>query len=56
MRLTRVATRGKGFGHGIGLCQTGALERATQGQSFAEILAHYYQGAVLTKLAAGSTR
>jgi stage II sporulation protein D len=55
-RLVRIATRGKGFGHGIGLCQTGALERATQGQGFEEILAHYYRGAVLTRLAAGGTR
>lgn len=50
-RLVRVATRGRGFGHGIGLCQTGALERADQGQTFDQILAHYYPGAVLTKLA-----
>ena len=55
-RLTRVATRGRGFGHGIGLCQTGALARAGQGQSFQEIQAHYYPGAVLTKRAAGSGR
>jgi stage II sporulation protein D len=50
-RLTRVATRGRGYGHGIGLCQTGALERASAGQSFQEILAHYYPGAELTVLA-----
>jgi len=54
--LVRVATRGRGFGHGIGLCQTGALERAAQGQSFQDILAHYYPHAVLTKTAAGRTR
>lgn len=51
-RLLRVAARGRGFGHGIGLCQTGALARAGEGQSYQEILAHYYPGAVLTKLAA----
>jgi len=55
-RLLRVATRGRGFGHGIGLCQTGALARAGAGQSFQEILAHYYPGAVLTKLAAERRR
>ncbi len=48
-RLLRVAVRGRGYGHGIGLCQTGALERAGQGQSFQEILAHYYPGAVLIR-------
>ncbi len=54
--LVRVATRGRGFGHGIGLCQTGALERASQGQTFQQILAQYYPGAVLTKMAAGRAR
>ncbi|MCB1181826.1 SpoIID/LytB domain-containing protein [bacterium] len=52
-RLTRVATRGRGYGHGIGLCQTGALARAARGQTFAEILAHYYPGARLMAAGAG---
>ena len=55
-RLTRVAVRGRGFGHGIGLCQTGALERAAHGQDFQEILNHYYPGGVLTRLGAGGQR
>ncbi len=55
-KLMRVAARGRGYGHGIGLCQTGALARATQGQSYQEILAHYYPRAKLTKLATGGTR
>jgi len=55
-QLQRVAVRGRGFGHGIGLCQTGALVRADQGQTYDEILAHYYPGAVLTRLAAGTGR
>lgn len=46
-RLSEVSARGRGFGHGIGLCQTGALEMSRQGYSFKEILAHYYPGAVL---------
>lgn len=50
--VQRVVATGRGYGHGIGLCQTGALARAEQGQSFAEILEHYYPGAVLTRLAA----
>jgi len=48
-RISKLVVRGQGFGHGIGLCQTGALARASQGQSFQEILAHYYPGAVLTR-------
>jgi len=49
-RLVEVATRGRGYGHGIGLCQTGALVMAEQGKSVKEILAHYYPGAELTEV------
>ena len=33
---------GGGWGHGVGLCQTGAGGRAESGQEFKEILTHYY--------------
>ena len=33
---------GKGFGHGIGMCQMGARGRSRAGQSYREILWHYY--------------
>jgi stage II sporulation protein D len=46
-RLREVSVRGRGFGHGIGLCQTGALGMAAGGQSWRDILAHYYPGATL---------
>jgi len=49
-QLTEISIRGRGFGHGIGLCQTGALEMAAQGYSAAEILVHYYPGSVLRRL------
>ena len=35
---------GQGFGHGVGLCQTGAIVRARRGDSVRAILAHYYPG------------
>jgi stage II sporulation protein D len=38
---------GRGYGHGVGLSQYGAQGRATDGQSAADILAHYYQGTTL---------
>ena len=38
---------GKGFGHGVGLSQWGALEMAKQGKNYREILAHYYPGTIL---------
>lgn len=52
-RLATVAARGKGYGHGIGLCQAGALEMATRGSSWREILSHYYPGAVLQAAGGG---
>ncbi|HEY0995798.1 MAG TPA: SpoIID/LytB domain-containing protein [Gemmatimonadaceae bacterium] len=38
---------GGGFGHGVGLSQTGAVGMAQKGHRFDEILAHYYQGTAL---------
>lgn len=38
---------GTGFGHGIGLCQVGALARARRGENATGILAAYYPGARL---------
>mgnify|MGYP005988526365 FL=1 len=34
---------GKGFGHGVGLCQEGAMVRARLAQSYSDILHFYYQ-------------
>lgn len=42
--------RGKGWGHGVGLCQIGAAVMADQGHTYQQILAHYYPGAQLKKL------
>ena len=38
---------GRGYGHGAGMCQWGAIGRARAGQGFEEILSTYYPGAVL---------
>jgi stage II sporulation protein D len=35
---------GRGHGHGVGLCQAGATEMATEGKSAGEILAFYFPG------------
>lgn len=40
---------GKGWGHGVGLSQWGALEMAKEGKGYRDILAHYYPGTVLEK-------
>jgi stage II sporulation protein D len=39
---------GKGWGHGVGLCQVGAYGMALRGKTYDEILRHYYNGADLT--------
>lgn len=49
----RVVAEGRGWGHGLGLCQMGALGRARAGQGFREILAHYYPGAHLAPVRDG---
>jgi stage II sporulation protein D len=36
---------GGGWGHGVGMCQTGAIGRAEAGQSYRDILQHYFSGA-----------
>lgn len=38
----------RGWGHGVGMSQTGAIFLAKQGASYGEILSCYYPGAVLT--------
>ena len=35
---------GKGYGHGVGLCQTGAHQMAVEGHSYREILGFYFPG------------
>lgn len=42
--VTELLVEGKGWGHGVGLCQIGAVELAGQGRSAEEILKHYYHG------------
>jgi stage II sporulation protein D len=38
--------QGRGYGHGVGLCQAGAYEMALEGSSDADILNFYFPGAV----------
>ena len=41
---------GGGWGHGVGMCQTGAIGRAEAGQTYREILDHYYNGAQVARI------
>ncbi len=42
--LSRLVVRGNGYGHGVGMCQWGAIGRARAGQTARSILAAYYPG------------
>jgi len=44
-----VIFNGTGYGHGVGLCQWGAKQRALNGFDYTEILSYYYPGTVLEK-------
>lgn len=47
---TTFVFRGGGWGHGVGMCQTGAMGRAEASQDFKVILGHYYRNTSLLKL------
>jgi len=45
---------GRGSGHGVGLCQTGAAEMAREGRGYREILAQYFPGATIAEVTTGA--
>lgn len=47
-RKALLTLKGHGWGHGVGLCQIGAAEMATEGYSYQEILAYYYPTSILS--------
>lgn len=46
---THVIFTGQGHGHGVGMCQWGALGMATAGHTAQQILQHYYPGTQLQR-------
>lgn len=44
----RIILHGKGWGHGVGLCQIGAAVMASKGYGYRQILEHYYPGSEIT--------
>ncbi|MDC3168181.1 SpoIID/LytB domain-containing protein [Prochlorococcus sp. AH-716-D22] len=42
--------KGGGFGHGVGLSQSGAIEMAELGFTYEQILNHYYKGTKIKKI------
>ena len=48
-RIVRLDAVGAGAGHGVGMCQWGALGRARAGFSYREILSAYFPGTEVTR-------
>ena len=48
-RVVSFKFRGRGWGHGVGMCQYGAFGLARMGQKYDQIIRHYYTGVELTK-------
>lgn len=48
--MDRYTFYGKGWGHGIGMCQVGAYGMAFRGWTFDRILKNYYTGVELTRM------
>ena len=45
---------GRGYGHGVGLCQAGALARLRAGATPSDVVGYYYPGTALERAGAGS--
>ena len=48
-RLTRLMAAGAGWGHGVGMCQWGAIGRARAGHDHRAILGAYFPGTTVTQ-------
>jgi SpoIID/LytB domain protein len=46
--IQQVIATGRGNGHGVGMCQIGAIGMARRGYSYSDILGFYYSGVELT--------
>jgi SpoIID/LytB domain protein len=42
--------RGAGFGHGVGMCQNGAIGMADKGARYGDVLKHYFPGGEVVKI------
>ncbi len=49
--VSSLTVNGHGYGHGIGMCQWGAIGRARAGQNFRTILEIYYPGTTIGRIA-----
>jgi len=49
-RLAHFSLDGEGLGHGVGMCQLGALDLAQKGWGYKKILSHYFPNHILKKV------
>jgi len=49
--VSSLTINGRGYGHGIGMCQWGAIGRARAGQDYRTILETYYPGTTIGRIA-----
>jgi stage II sporulation protein D len=49
-RPSKFKFRGGGYGHGSGMCQTGAMAMGGAGRNYKQILTHYYKNITMKKL------
>lgn len=45
-----VIFEGRGYGHGVGMCQWCAFQMAQEGKNYKDILQHFYPGTILSKI------
>ena len=48
--VTQLVAAGAGWGHGVGMCQWGAVGRSRAGQAYRKILATYFPGTTVERL------
>ncbi len=52
--ITHFVFTGRGWGHGVGLCQVGSYGMALAGATYKEILSHYYRNTKVEKINSGT--
>jgi stage II sporulation protein D len=43
-----IKLKGRGYGHGVGLCQEGAMVMASKGFNYKQIIDFYYFGVIIS--------
>jgi stage II sporulation protein D len=49
-KIRQFVFTGRGWGHGVGMCQVGAIGYSKHGKTYKEILKHYYTGVEISRM------